>query len=324
MPTFRRPKNHENPFTRISNDVLRDPDLSYKAKGLLAYILSQVDDWEVYQEQLAEVGPDGTTAVRSVLQELRDAGYLERKEKRGDDGTYSGYEYIVYEHSDPEMRFSQSGDPDSGPSRSRKPPTNNKEKQEQRKERTTQGNPRARDFTLDADPDAEEDPEDVEGGPPPERRPGPREKVPEGFTIVREGPLQPWDWFYVEEDEAWRQVQSYGVEESRLRKMKAETREVEFYRPLDRHPAIEMHREFLGSEASRNALVKQKIVHNVRDLDVWEDVLETWSLNSYRKRSVKKQLNMYREKKVETRRDGGGDDGGDGGGSHPADDWVRY
>lgn len=97
MPTFRRPKDHEHPYAQIANDILDDGELSFKAKGLLSYLLARSDDWEVYQSQLASLGPDGRSAVRSGIKELREAGFLERRVVRDDDGQFDGYEYVVYE-----------------------------------------------------------------------------------------------------------------------------------------------------------------------------------------------------------------------------------
>lgn len=112
MPTFRRPKDHEHPYAPIPNTVLEDDRLSFKAKGLLCYLLSKSDDWEVYQSQLENLGPDGEHAVRSGLDELREAGYIDRNKKRGDLGEFAGYEYIIYE----EPVATGSGKPETGKS----------------------------------------------------------------------------------------------------------------------------------------------------------------------------------------------------------------
>ena len=76
---------------------LDDEKLSFKAKGLLTYLLSKPDNWHCYREHLAKVGPDGLTAVRSGLKELRDAGYLEKRPIRGDDGKIEEWESILRE-----------------------------------------------------------------------------------------------------------------------------------------------------------------------------------------------------------------------------------
>lgn len=66
-------------WTTIPNDVLRDHRLSWKARGLLAHLLSMPDGWRTSSDRLARLGPDGRDAVRSGLAELEAAGYLQRR-----------------------------------------------------------------------------------------------------------------------------------------------------------------------------------------------------------------------------------------------------
>ena len=42
-------KKYDRNFTTISNDALKDKDLSFKAKGLLVYMWSLPNDWEFYK-----------------------------------------------------------------------------------------------------------------------------------------------------------------------------------------------------------------------------------------------------------------------------------
>lgn len=62
-------------FTILSNEFLRDENLSLKAKGLLAYILSLPDDWKIYFEEVSKHHRDGITAVRNSWKELEANGY---------------------------------------------------------------------------------------------------------------------------------------------------------------------------------------------------------------------------------------------------------
>lgn len=82
---IKRAKRRTN-FTMISNVGLRDERLSYKAKGLLAYMLSLPDDWIFYESELVKHSVDGKASVKSGLKELQDAGYLTRQRKRNDKG----------------------------------------------------------------------------------------------------------------------------------------------------------------------------------------------------------------------------------------------
>lgn len=66
-------------YAVIPNDVTHDTRISFKAKGILAYLLSKPDDWTVRMEDLVNQGPDGKAAIKTAMRELRDAGYAELK-----------------------------------------------------------------------------------------------------------------------------------------------------------------------------------------------------------------------------------------------------
>ena len=69
-------------FTILSNDFLRDENLSLKAKGLLAYILSLPDDWKIYFEEVEKHHHDGVRAVRSAWKKLEANGYARTEKLR--------------------------------------------------------------------------------------------------------------------------------------------------------------------------------------------------------------------------------------------------
>ena len=89
-----RPKNH---YTVIANDVLRDERLSYRARGLLAALLSRPDNWTIKAELLAQQGKEGRDAVRSALKELRDTGYLQLEKIRNEDGKFTTIQ-VIYDN----------------------------------------------------------------------------------------------------------------------------------------------------------------------------------------------------------------------------------
>lgn len=74
----RSPRPESN-WTVLQNAVLRHPKLTFKARGLLAYLLSLPDNWTVSAERIAQSGPDGRDAIRTALRELETAGYLRRQ-----------------------------------------------------------------------------------------------------------------------------------------------------------------------------------------------------------------------------------------------------
>ena len=90
-----RAKRRQN-FTIINNAVLTDSRLSFRAKGVLAFVLAKPDDWAISERSLAQEGPDGRSAVASALGELEAAGYLQRRRVRNADGTL-GWENTIFD-----------------------------------------------------------------------------------------------------------------------------------------------------------------------------------------------------------------------------------
>lgn len=97
MSIFRVFKNKDNPYVMINKAALQDPNLSWKAKGLLAYLLSLPDDWQIYESELVNHAKDGRDGTRAAIKELVDAGFIHRKRLRDEKGHLKNYEYSVYE-----------------------------------------------------------------------------------------------------------------------------------------------------------------------------------------------------------------------------------
>ena len=83
-------------YTVMSNYHLQDRNLSYKAKGLLSFMLSLPEDWDYSMKGLVAVSKENIKAIRTILNELKEHGYLEIQQSRGDKGYYK-YEYIIRE-----------------------------------------------------------------------------------------------------------------------------------------------------------------------------------------------------------------------------------
>jgi len=95
--TIIRTNKRENPYVMIDKCGLNDERLSWKAKGLLAYLLSKPDDWKIYEVDLIKHATDGRDSVRTCLRELEKFGYLSRRQIRGSNGFFGHMEYIIYE-----------------------------------------------------------------------------------------------------------------------------------------------------------------------------------------------------------------------------------
>ncbi|WP_242320997.1 DnaD domain protein [Bacillus cereus group sp. BfR-BA-01354] len=95
MATFR--VNKSKNYTTINNTGLRDERLSWKAKGILAYILSLPDDWVFYMEEIATHAKDKISSLYSGMKELKKYGYVKRFPVKDEKGKIIKWETIVYE-----------------------------------------------------------------------------------------------------------------------------------------------------------------------------------------------------------------------------------
>ena len=97
MSVFRIEKNTN--YTVMSNYHLRDKNLSYKAKGLLSFMLSLPDDWDYSINGLVAVSKESIKAIRNFLEELKENDYLVINQVRKPNGQYE-YEYHIFEKPD--------------------------------------------------------------------------------------------------------------------------------------------------------------------------------------------------------------------------------
>lgn len=83
-------------WTSIPNETLEDRRLSWRARGILAYLLSRPANWETDSERLAAIAKEGRDAVRTALTELEKARYLFRVKIQGEGGLWAT-EYVLYD-----------------------------------------------------------------------------------------------------------------------------------------------------------------------------------------------------------------------------------
>jgi len=79
-------KNRDNPFVMMDKRIFANTSLSWKAKGILGYLLSKPDDWVIRISDLIKQSTDGRDAVYSGVKELRKAGYVELVDVRNESG----------------------------------------------------------------------------------------------------------------------------------------------------------------------------------------------------------------------------------------------
>ena len=109
-----RSKRPEKHYTVLGNDIIRDTRLSWRARGILVYLLSMPENWRTTASWLTSNGQEGRDAVRLALTELETIGYLKRQKHQDDRGRWSTATYVYdcpqnpQELSPPESGFQAS------------------------------------------------------------------------------------------------------------------------------------------------------------------------------------------------------------------------
>lgn len=67
------------PFTQVAKLVMEDPKLSWRAKGVYAYMYGKPEKWDFNTIRMSTDATDGRDATRRALKELEEQGYLIRK-----------------------------------------------------------------------------------------------------------------------------------------------------------------------------------------------------------------------------------------------------
>lgn len=109
MTTYR--VAHRRRYTSVDRATVNDDTLSFRARGVLVWLLDKPDDWRCDSEAIARAGKEGREAVRAALRELDAAGYLRREKVRGDRGRWLTIT-TVYER--PETEPTEDGFPGVG------------------------------------------------------------------------------------------------------------------------------------------------------------------------------------------------------------------
>ena len=95
---FIKTKKEKN-YTVLDNTFIKDTRLSWKAKGLMTYLLSLPDDWTIHLSEIEQHATDGKSALRSAINELKEFGYLKAEQKR-ENNRFAEMVYIIIENPD--------------------------------------------------------------------------------------------------------------------------------------------------------------------------------------------------------------------------------
>ncbi len=114
--TIQRIKNKTDNFTIVANEIFQRSDVSARAKGIYAYIMTLPDDWKIYKSEIYKHFSEGITALDTAFKELEELGYITKERHKGEGGRFSGWDYTIresVEKTDP-MENRLSDNPKSG------------------------------------------------------------------------------------------------------------------------------------------------------------------------------------------------------------------
>lgn len=100
----------ERDFTIVPNDLLNDITIGIDSRGLLCYLLSKPEDWEVFDYDLEDVCQCGRDRVKRMLSELKKTGYLRRERVRAGGGKFK-YVTAVFDIPQPLPCFPLAAEP---------------------------------------------------------------------------------------------------------------------------------------------------------------------------------------------------------------------
>lgn len=88
-------------FVQISNEIVRDRSIPLDAHGMLHYLLSLPNDWEINLRQIEKFWAIGSAKRQRIFRDLADAGWLQYEKLKDDEGNYVGSRWIVADEPGP-------------------------------------------------------------------------------------------------------------------------------------------------------------------------------------------------------------------------------
>ena len=117
----------EKPYSIIPGEYLRNPDLSFKERGMMATLYSLPENWVFTIEGLAATVNDGISVTRSTFKKLGKKGYIRQHTVRGADGRFVRTDLELFIHAKapnaPPDDFPHAEKPATAPPQADSPPT---------------------------------------------------------------------------------------------------------------------------------------------------------------------------------------------------------
>ena len=88
-------RRHTKSFVTLENALVRDRRLSLDEHGMLHYLLSLPDDWEVSRANCAKFWNIGRDKAGRIFRSLRKCGWAQVERIHGEDGTFLGVRWII-------------------------------------------------------------------------------------------------------------------------------------------------------------------------------------------------------------------------------------
>jgi len=82
-------------FVTLENELVRDRRLSLDEHGMLHYLLSLPDDWEVSRDNCAKFWDIGRDKCARIFRRLRECGWAQVERVHAEDGTFLGVRWII-------------------------------------------------------------------------------------------------------------------------------------------------------------------------------------------------------------------------------------
>lgn len=84
-------------YTIVSQNIMRDRNLSLTERGMLLTLLSLPDNWNLTIKGLCQILPDGKDRVSKTLNSLIEKGYITREQNRDGGGKFDSTNLEVHE-----------------------------------------------------------------------------------------------------------------------------------------------------------------------------------------------------------------------------------
>lgn len=89
----------ERNYTVVDNGFINDPNLSWKAKGIMLYFLSLPEDWKIHLDEIKNHATDGISSLKAGVKELTEQGYTKRQPVRDENGAFVEWETLIFERN---------------------------------------------------------------------------------------------------------------------------------------------------------------------------------------------------------------------------------